>query len=94
MCEPCRKRTRERARERKVGAQSDDDEEEVPLARRLELKKQLRNFKKLKLLFRGRTVASVDPRSEAPLATPTKPSNHAVMRSVVSPFTSLILACC
>lgn len=92
MCEGCRKRTRLRARElkrestgyRAVVVSDGDDVEDIPLARKLELKKQIQNLKGLKLLFQGRTVASVDtraqrpPSSSCPMPPPIKPSKNKI----------------
>lgn len=93
MCKPCLSHSSKPVGAREVDIRKDsplnkdddDDDDDVPLARRLELKRQLRNFKKLKLLFKGRTVASVDPRSDTPLPQPLPPvSSHLSVPSVVS----------
>jgi hypothetical protein len=70
LCEACRIRTRRQSRKRRsgdVGLASDEDGEgELSLARLAEHKRvQAAGFKKLRLTFRGETVASVGARKRA-----------------------------
>lgn len=65
LCEDCRTRTRRQSRKRRygeVGLASDEDGEDAELLGRLERRKDRVAFKKLRLTFKGTTVASVDAR--------------------------------
>jgi hypothetical protein len=90
MCETCRERTRRQAQERKYGAdtssaqeeQEEQEDEDVPLAKRLQVKREIQNLKSLKLTFKGRTIASVDTRAPEPIISPT-PSQLSSRSSVL-----------
>ena len=68
LCERCRTRTRRQSRKRKygdIGLASDEDGEE-PLAAGQRRRSSNVSFKKLKLTFKGETVASVEARKKEP----------------------------
>lgn len=63
LCERCRTRTRRQSRKRRygeVGLASDEDGEDAALLAQLERRKGKVTFKKLRLTFKGATVASVE----------------------------------
>ncbi|GJE90231.1 hypothetical protein PsYK624_063590 [Phanerochaete sordida] len=71
LCEACRTRTRRQSRKRRygeVGLASDEDGEDAELLARLERRKGRVAFKKLRLTFKGATVASVEAQKRARVA--------------------------
>ena len=78
MCPSGREYTRKRAQRRKHDPNAiqmtDDEHDDLPLIQWLERKKQMMKFKRMKLLFKGVTVADVQPRpKEVKAASETSP---------------------